>query len=218
MKNLLIVFLSSSLLICYPSNAINQPERLKFIKHKNVFLSGKMALHKLTRIDVSNGVAQIISSEEFKEYYIKLSVAKEGNSKVRIKITTDFPDGVNFLVSASRDHYLVGSNETYAGEIFSKDFTVKNGKIEKTVTIDDSEWYNEHQRLVRVLPNDIMPISKISDKIEISVLYTPASNDSAHVQKILGSKGENVSGKGAEKFGPLTIFRISKELNMPFKK
>jgi hypothetical protein len=59
------------------------------------------------------------------------------------------------LFTVGRIHFLKGSNEAYSGEILSEYFSVKNGKIESTVTVDDSEWYNEHLRLVKALPNDI---------------------------------------------------------------
>ena len=99
----------------------------------------------------------------------------------------------------------------------------QTGKFETSLIINDAVWYNERQRLVKNLPNDFAPISKISDKITINVSYTAAKEQPENVSKILGTRGEFVTGKGAEKFGTgtagrLTFFRVSKELIYSLKK
>jgi hypothetical protein len=158
-----------------------------------------------------------------KEYVINLSAVKINKNEIKIRIETDFPDGTNFLVSVGRRHYLIGDSEKYSGEIFDKDFSVNQGKIETIVNVNDSGWYNEHQRLVRALPDDIKPISKISENINISVLYSAARTQTDDVQKILGTRGEFITGKGLGKFGTgtagqITTFEVSKDVNFPFYK
>jgi len=159
---------------------------------------------------------------EKKEYYskIELSVIKEGSRKVKINITTDFPDGVNFLVDVGRKHYLKGKSEVYFGEIFSEDLTVKNGEIETTIIIDDTNWYNKYQELRKSLPNDWPPISKISDKIDVKVLFSPRRTQSPDILKLLGTKGEFVKGDSARKheFLDFMMYKTSKKINIPFKK
>jgi hypothetical protein len=160
---------------------------------------------------------------EYKEYSIEFSATNKVNRKVKIIINTNFPHRTNLLLSIGRIYYLAGKSEAYLGDIFSKDFPVKHGKIETTVDINDSEWYNEHIRLVKALPNDIQPIEKISDNITISVLYSAARTQPDDIVKILGKRGEFVTGDGAEKFGTgsagkFTSFSVSKELNIPFEK
>lgn len=178
---------------------------------------------KKTEIEETKLIEEESTSQVLKEYKIDLSVEKISASEIKINIKTDFPDGTNFLLSVGRTHFLKGSDEEYSGEIFSKDFTVDQGTIETTVNIDDSEWYDEHQRLVKALPDDIQPIAKISDNINISVLYSAARTQSSDVEKILGTRGEFVTGNGADKFGtgtagPITTFRVSKEVNFPLNK
>lgn len=160
---------------------------------------------------------------ELKEYEIGISTNNVEKRKIEIIINTDFPNGTNLLVSIGRTHFLKGTKDAYSGDIFSNDFSVKNGKIKTTVEINDSEWYNEHIRLVKALPDDIKPISKISDNITISVLYSAARTQSTDVENILGTRGEFVTGKGADKFGTgtagqITTFRVEKDLKIPFQK
>ena len=80
------------------------------------------------------------------------------------------------------------------------------------------EWYNEHLILVKKLPNDIMPISKISDNITISVMFSPVRNQHKYVLDIVGNKGEYIGGKDSKKLGKMTVFNVEKELYFPFKK
>ena len=159
-----------------------------------------------------------IPASELKEYVIDLSTAKVSAREIKINIKTDFPDGTNFLVSVGRTHFLKGKDEEYSGKIYDKDFSVNQEKIETTVNIDDSKWYNDHQRLVKALPDDIQPIAKISDNITISVLFSPKREQSDNVLKILGINGEYISGVGAEKKYGFTTYRVSKEIKIPFQK
>jgi len=199
-------------LTAYGVGEFNEDGLIKFEKNENALFGTKWEIKEMKE------AVKKIPVSELKEYTIKLSAINEGERKVKININTDFPDGVNFLLSIGRTHYLKGKNEAYSGDIFSKDLTVKNGKIETIVNINDTKWYNEYQELVKALPDDFSPISKISDKIDIDVLFSPRRNQSADILKILGSNGEFVTGDGAEKSGNLTTYRISKELNIPFKK
>lgn len=204
-------------LMAYGIGEFNQDGLVKFDMNEHSLSGTKWEIKKTKQIEKE------VPTSELKEYEIDLSAVKISTREIKINIKTDFPDGTNFLLSVGRTHFLKGSNEEYSGEIFSKDFSVNQGTIETTVNIDDSKWYDEHQRLVRALPDDIQPIAKISDNISISVLYSAARTQPSDVKRILGARGEFVTGKGADKFGtgtagPITTFRISKELNFPFQK
>jgi len=152
------------------------------------------------------------------EYKIDIYNSKVNERNLKIVVTTNFPDGTNLLLSVGRPHYLKGKNEIYSGDIFSSDFTVKRGEIETTVEIDDSKWYNEHKKLVKQLPNDIMPIKQISDEVEISVTFSPARTQSKKILDLVGEYGENLNGEGISKLGKLTTFKASKKINIPFEK
>ena len=155
---------------------------------------------------------------EPKEYNIDISASIIGKRKLEIVINTNFPDSTNLLLVIRRAHYLKGKSEKYSGELFSNDFAVEKNKIETIVEIDDSEWYSEHQRLVKLLPNDIMPISKISDDVEICVTFSPARTQTKNVLDLVGEYGEFIKGEGIDKLGKLTTFKASKKINIPFKK
>ena len=163
------------------------------------------------------------STAELKEYKIDISINNIEKRKIEIIINTNFPDGTNLSVDIGRTHFLKGREDAYSGNLFSKDFSVENGEFKTTSEINDSEWYNEHIRLVKAIPDDIQPIAKISDNITIDVLYTSAANQPMKVINILGAKGEFVTGEGIKKYkgetiGLLTALRTSKEFYLPFEK
>lgn len=204
-------------LTAYGNAEFNENGLVEFNINKDALFETKWEIKKTKKSVKQTPIAQL------KEYTIEISAINEGERKVRITINTNFPNGTNLLLSIGRIHYLKEKSEAYSGDIFSKDFSVEKGKIETTIDINDSEWYNEHIRLVKVLPDDIQPIAKISDSITISVLYSGARTQPNDVLKILGTRGEFVTGEGVETFGTgtagkITTFRVSKELYIPFKK
>tara|TARA_B110000977_G_scaffold92497_1_gene122541 strand:+ start:5614 stop:6492 length:879 start_codon:yes stop_codon:yes gene_type:complete len=190
----------------------NKNGLVKFGRNEDALFDTKWEIKKPEKL------VNQIPTAEFKEYKIGIFTNNVEKREMEININTDFPDGTNLLVSIGRTHFLKDIKDAYSGDIFSKDFSVENGKINTTVEINDYEWYNEHIRLVKALPDDIQPIAKISDNITISVLFSPGRTQQENVLEILGTKGEFVGGKGASKFGKLTTFRISKDLNIPFQK
>lgn len=147
-----------------------------------------------------------------------MTSTKIDTREIKISIKTNFPDGTNLLVDVNRTHFLKGIDEKYSGDIYSKNISVINGKIETIVYIEDSNWYNEHIRLVKALPDDIKPIAKISDDITISVLFSPKRDQLDSILIVTGIDGEYVSGNGTEiKYG-FTTFRVSKDIVIPFQK
>lgn len=158
-----------------------------------------------------------LSSAQLTEYTIELEAQADDDRNVTINISTNFPDGSNLLVDVGRVHYLKGEDDRYSGSIYSQDLKVDQGQIGTTVLVDDSEWYKEHLRLVKALPDDIMPIESISENITISVLFSPARSQPKQVLAVVGELGESISGAGSSILGKLTTFRVSKELNIPFQ-
>lgn len=138
-------------------------------------------------------------------------------------INTNFPDGTILSLSIDRKYYLKGDTAAYSEGIFDKDFSVEQGKIETIIdindlNINDSKWYAREARSIKYSPDEFPPIAKISDNVIIDILYTPASPQPANVIKILGPRGEFVTGDGVEKLGGLTVLDFSKKLNIPFEK
>jgi hypothetical protein len=199
-------------MMAFGMGEFNQKGLVKFEKNEISLYGTKWEIKETKKIEKE------IPASKLKEYVLDLSTSKVSEREIKISIKTDFPNGANFLVSVGRTHFLKGKEEKYSGEIYNKDFSVNQGKIETTVNIDDSKWYNEHQRLVKALPDDILPIAKISDNISISVLFSPKREQSDKVLKILGVNGEYVTGTGAEKKYGFTTYRVSKEIKIPFQK
>lgn len=46
-------------------------------------------------------------------------------------------------------------NKTYMGDLGDKDFSVKNGKFETIIIINDTEWYNRYQKAANTIPDDL---------------------------------------------------------------
>jgi hypothetical protein len=155
---------------------------------------------------------------EITEYFIVISANEVDSRKINIEINTNFPDETIMRLSLNRTHTLKGSEKEYSGGIFDELFSVYEGKYSKIVEINDLDWYNEHLSLVKNLPNDFQPIDKISDNVNISVLFTPAVKQPENVLKTLGEFSEFISGEGVEKFGKMNIFRVKKEYYLPFEK
>lgn len=160
---------------------------------------------------------------KLKEYKIKISAINLGERKVRINITTNFPDGTNLFLSSFRIYHTKGDTVAHCGDLPEKVFSVKDGKFETIIIIDDTEWYNIYKGVSKIFPTDFPPISKISNKITINVMYTAARDQPANVTEILGTHGEFVTGKGSEQFGTgtagkLTFLSVTMEFNIPFEK
>lgn len=175
---------------------------------------------KLTRIN--EGETKEIPDTRIREYKIELSATNAGERRVKININTNFPNGTNLFLSAYRIYYTKGDTTPSGGSLPEKVFSVKDGKYETIMIINDKEWYDRYQSIARLEPSDFPQITKISDKITINVMYTAARNQPANVTKILGTRGEFVTGEGSEHFGTgtagrLTALSISKEFYFPME-
>jgi len=155
---------------------------------------------------------------DIKNYVVDITTINVDTRVIKVSVKTNFPNGTNLLLTAGRIHFLKESDEEYFGGIYSEDLSVNNGKIEATVYIDDSKWYNEHLRLEKTLPDDIKPIAKIIDNITISVLFSPKREQSDNILKITGINGEYISGDGTESNYNFTTLQVSKEIKIPFQK
>jgi len=156
--------------------------------------------------------------EYAKDYSLSLDVKKIASRKIAITVNSNLPNNANLLISVGRIHYMKGEDGKYSGEIYSKDIALKQGKIETTVNVNDTKWYDEHQALVKASPEYFSPISKISDSIDIEVLFSPGRDQPKEILDILGNRGENIKGTQAESDYGMVMMRISKALEIPFKR
>ena len=198
-----------------------------FFKYENVLMGTKWAENNIgasAQTEISEARQGLIEDNQtkLKEYSINISIVPAAEKQIKVTIETGFPDGTNLLLSVYRIYYQKGDTTEYSGNLGEVRFSVKEGKYETLISLNDEKWYTEYQDLARSLPNDFPPISKISDIITIDVLYTAATPQPSTVKGILGERGEYVTGIGVGHFGTgtagrLTTLRASKEYNFPMK-
>ena len=158
---------------------------------------------------------------KIKEYYVDLNVEDIGSRQIKINIKTNFPDGTNLHIWVKRIYYESGDlSIRYAGDIFSKNISVKDGKIDLLIDVNDSDWYNEYYKKAEEYKGiiDYPGISHVSPEVGISVLFTPKGNHPMEILDILGYDGEFMKGSGVERSGNFNVYRISKNLGIPFQK
>ena len=161
--------------LAYGVGEFNQTGLTEFKKNEYALIETKWEITE-TKI-----IENRIQSSEAKEYKIELSAIDEGERKVKININTNFPEGTNLHIWVKRIYYEGGDlNTEYAGEIFTKDVSVKNGKIELLIDIDDSGWYNEYYKKAEEYKGiiDMPGVTHTSPEIEISVLFSPKREQS----------------------------------------
>jgi len=127
------------------------------------------------------------NSIEVKEYYVDLNVEDMGSRQIKTNIKTNFPDGTNLHIWVKRIYYESGDlSIRYAGDIFSKNISVKDGKIDLLIDVNDSDWYNEYYKKAEEYKGiiDYPGISHISPEVDISVLFTPKGNHPIEILKI----------------------------------
>ncbi|MEA2087108.1 MAG: hypothetical protein U9O91_03315 [Candidatus Caldatribacteriota bacterium] len=201
--------------LAYGIGEFNQNGLTEFKKNEYALIETKWEVTETKTIENK------IQSPKAKEYKIELSVINEGERKVKINIDTNFPDGTNLHIWVKRIYYQGGNlSEKYAGEIFAKDVSVKNGKIELLIDIDDSGWYNEYYRKAEEYKDiiDMPGVTHTSKEIEISVLFTPKRDQPKDILEILGYNGEFIKGPGVDESGNFNTYRVSTSLEIPFQK
>ena len=201
--------------LAYGIGEFNQTGLTEFKKNEYALIETKWEVTETKKIENS------IQSSEAKEYNIELSAIDEGERKVKININTNFPDGTNLLIWVKRIYYEGGDlNIKYAGEIFTKDVSVKNGKIELLIDVDDSGWYNEYYKKAEEYKGiiDMPGVTHTSKEIEISVLFSPKRDQSKDILETLGYNGEFIKGPGVDESGNFNVYQISTSLDIPFQK
>lgn len=151
-----------------------------------------------------------------RDYSVSIQTELSAGGLLDVRVATDFPDGTILDVGVGRTHWLRESDEAYSGELHRADLPVEDGAVSFSVQIDDARWIREHQELVEI--EVAGPIERISDEIEISVLYTPMNEQPASVAAALGEEGENVGGEGAEETLGFVVYEAAKTLPFPVKR
>ena len=150
------------------------------------------------------------------QYNAELIVKKEGRT-LQISLKSDFPENTLVLVSVTRSFWEKGKNDTYSGDIHSKDIPIKDGIIEVTVNVDDKPWYKQRKQKEEQFKGlgVFGEIGKISPEVEVRTMVSPRRQKSKHIEKLFGKNGERIGGKGAQK-GAITTYELEKAISIKF--
>jgi hypothetical protein len=161
-----------------------------------------------------------------KDFEINITPKKISKNKFRTIIKTNFPENTIFSITVERLYRRKSNPNIYGGtHFFSREFPVKNGKIEFSFEVNDRKWieyYNQHREDDKrnEFPNKELTeidFKSIKDSLEISVFYNPIFERDENVKKILGENGKQLSGKGTVELENEKIFRITKSIYSRFE-
>jgi hypothetical protein len=158
-------------------------------------------------------------SSTARDYHLSVEISRPAPRRLAIEAETDFPDGTLLFVSVGRDFFEKGNSETYSGEIFGRDVPVQDGRVKVEVEADDRPWYTKRQEDERRFAGMGVfgEIGRISDSVDVRVLYSPRRSQPAHVLRATGHDGEHVRGEGAERSGTFTTYTIERRVRVPFR-
>ena len=161
------------------------------------------------------------------DFTININPKKKSEKKIETTITTNFPENTIFSITAERLYKRKNDSNVYGGtHFFSREFPVKNGMIEFSFEVNDSEWiknYNQYREIEKKTNPSNKELTEIDyesikDSLEISVFYNPIFERNENVKKIVGENGKNLKGKGTIKLEDEKIFRVSKKIYWKFEK
>jgi hypothetical protein len=169
----------------------------------------------------------LLSTSCKKDFEININPKKISDNKFKTIVETNFPENTIFSITVERLYKRKNNPNTYSGtHFFSREFPVRNGKVEFSFKANDKEWikyYNQHREddKEREFPNSELTgidFESIKDSLEISVFYNPIFERDENVKKIVGENGENLKGKGTIKLETENIFRVTKSIYNKFGK
>jgi len=161
------------------------------------------------------------------DFTININPKKISEKKIRTVIKANFPENTIFSITAERLYKRKNNSNIYGGtHFFSREFPVKNGIIEFSFEVNDSQWikyyneYRESEKKINPSNKELTEIDyeSIKDSLEISVFYNPVFERSENVKKIVGENGMNLNGKGTIELENEKTFRVSKKIYWKFEK
>ncbi|MCH7619915.1 MAG: hypothetical protein IH880_09155 [Candidatus Marinimicrobia bacterium] len=187
-----------------------RPSGLKEFKTQEIALFGTKWYKPI--IDIDDNIVEI---SRVKDYTIALETSIRGRT-LTISVNTNLPDGTKLLIGVKRIYWEKGDDERYAGEIFSEDIVVENGKIKVITKVDDRKWKDEYRtKQIQFAKLNLFPgINRISPKIKVSAMFSPYRNKGNKVLDILGKEGEFMSGKNIRNNLGFNILEATKEIKI----
>ena len=174
-------------------------------------------------------IATFISCNKKTETYdkteFKVNITTENISENEIKaiVKTNFPENTPFTITVSRDYSRKNNDEKYAGQLYySYNSLVKNNQLDFNFKIDDKKWLDEYENLRTENGKFDKTLTEIDNKtikdtLEISIIYTPKSEQSEDIKKIIGANGENLTGNDVEKVSDFKTYNKKIKIYNKFK-
>ena len=164
-----------------------------------------------------------IETKEKIEFKVDITTENISENEIKSIVKTNFPENTPFTISVSRDYSRKNNDEKYAGQLYySYSSLVKNNQLDFNFKIDYKKWIDEYETLRKEngkFDKTLTEIDKktIKDTLEISILYTPKSEQSEDVKKIIGANGENLTGKDVEKVSDFKVYNKTIKIYNKFK-
>ncbi|MBD3321221.1 MAG: hypothetical protein GF350_09020 [Chitinivibrionales bacterium] len=153
-------------------------------------------------------------------YTLSLQVKKmtEGRS-VDILVLTNFPEGTNLQLKVARPFFQREKDEEFFGILQEETCAVKEGRIDRRYTIDDSKWYYKtvnQKGGTKRSEECFTKFKSISPRIKVSVAYSPEIPQPDSVSRILGPNADYVAGKDTGKIGYGKPYIVEKYIEVHF--
>jgi len=191
----------------------------KFLLNDTALYGTKWRPAALVEAQADSAWQTLKKSPTTRDYHLTIEISEPVPRRLTIEAEADFPDGTLLFVSVERNFFEKGNPETYSGEIFGRDVPVHNGRVRVEVEVDDHPWYTERKEDERKFAGMGVfgEIGRISDEVEVRVLYSPRRSQPAHVLRATGHNGEHVRGEGAERSGTFTTYTVERRVRVPFR-
>lgn len=162
-------------------------------------------------------------TKEKTEFKVNITTENISENEIKAIVKTNFPENTPFTITVSRDYSRKSNDEKYAGQLYySYNSLVKNNQLDFNFKIDDEKWLDEYEALRKEngkFDKTLTEIDKktIKDTLEISILYTPKSEQSEDIKKIIGANGENLTGNDVEKVSDFKVYNKTIKIYNKFK-
>lgn len=155
-----------------------------------------------------------IQSESSKKYEKLTLNAQRDGENIKVDGETDLPNNSKLTIEIDRPNILAGETETRYVKVGWANPIVKDGKYSATVKIEANNGFLDSA-------------ASVESKCRITVSFHPTWGDEKiqndEVLKLVGSKGENLSGQLVKTLGELTntpskILETSTSIDFPYNK
>jgi hypothetical protein len=162
------------------------------------------------------GTIQKIQPKKELQYSISLKIRKTGRRKLRVTVSTNFPDSTVLQITGRRQFFQWEKEDPDFDTVFTEIGAVQGGRIESNFVLDESAWY--FKRLKQKESGRFKGFRSITPLIRVDVLYEPVMQTCEKVKALLGPKGEKLKGDGALTADNVTMYKVEREIDIAFER